>query len=50
MRIVEDCLKDIRIILRKKPLNFKINPEIKHIIDDTKVSLDGIRADLRNIK
>lgn len=50
IRIVEDCLKDIRIVIRKKPLSFKVNPEIKHIIDDTKVSLDGIKADLRNIK
>jgi len=31
-------------------LNFKVNQEIKQIIDDTKISLDALRADLRTIK
>lgn len=32
---VEECLKDIRIILKKRPLNFKVNLQIRQIIDDT---------------
>jgi hypothetical protein len=50
IRAVDDCLKDIRVILKKKSLNFKVNAEIKHIIEDTRISLDGIRADLKTIK
>ena len=50
IRAVEDCQKDIRSILKKRPLNFKVNQEIKQIIDDTKISLDAMRADLRTYK
>ena len=47
---IDDCLKDVRIILKKKPLNFKINPQIKQIIEDTESSLIAVRKDLANIK
>lgn len=46
----EDCLKDIRIILKKKSLNFKVNPQIKQILDDTDSSLAAVRKDLATIK
>lgn len=32
---VQDCLKDIRIILKKKPLSFKVNSQIREIINNT---------------
>jgi hypothetical protein len=38
------------MILKKKPLNFKINIEIMKILDDTKTGLDGIRKDLGIVK
>ena len=47
---IDDCLKDIRIILKKKSLNFKVNPQIKQIIDDTDSSLIAVRKDLATIK
>jgi hypothetical protein len=47
---IEDCLRDIRTILKKKPLNFKVNQQIKEIITDTEASLVAIRKDLATIK
>jgi hypothetical protein len=47
---VDDCLKDIRIILRKKPLNFKINPQIRQIVEDTESSLVAVRKEFVTIK
>ena len=48
--VIEDCLKDVRTILRKKPLNFKVNPQIKQLIEDTDSSLQAIRKDLLSVK
>lgn len=47
---IEDCLKDVRTILRKKPLNFKVNPQIRQLIEDTDSSLVAIRKDLVTVK
>lgn len=47
---IEDCLRDISTILKKKTLNFKINPQIKQIVDDTDSSLVAIRKDLVTVK
>jgi hypothetical protein len=44
--VIEECLKDIRSILKKKPLNFKINTQIKQIVEDTDSSLVSIRKEL----
>lgn len=48
--VIDDCLKDLRSILKKKPLNFKINPQIRQIIEDTDASLIAIRKDLVTVK
>jgi hypothetical protein len=47
---IEDCLRDIGSILKKKSLNFKINPQIRQIIEDTDSSLAAIRKDLVTVK
>jgi hypothetical protein len=47
---IEECLKDVRAILRKKPLNFKVNPQIRQLIEDTDSSLVAIRKDLVAVK
>ncbi len=33
--VIEECLKDIRSILKKKSLNFKVNNQIRQIVEDT---------------
>lgn len=32
IRVVEACLADVRAVIRKKPLNFKVSIEIKNIV------------------
>ena len=48
--MVELCLADIRAVLRKKPLSFKVNAEIKEVVENTKISLEGLRKHLRTVK
>lgn len=50
MAAVQDCTDDIRSILKKKSLNFKVNLPIKQIIEDTESSLIMVRKDLVGVK
>lgn len=50
MNAIDDCLKDVRTILRKKPLNFKVNPQMRQLIEDTESSLQAVRKDLTGVK
>lgn len=50
IRIVEDCLRDIRNLLRKKSLNFKVNKECNLLIEDTQTALDEMRKHCKTIK
>lgn len=48
--VIEECLKDIRSILKKKSLNFKVNNQIRQIVEDTETSIVAIRKEFAYIK
>lgn len=48
--VIEECLKDIRLILKKKSLNFKVNSQIRQIVEDTETSLVAVRKEFAYIK
>ena len=50
IRAVETCLSDIKAVLKKKTLNFKVNNEIRDIINETRMSVDALKKSLSTIK
>jgi len=46
---IQDCLNDVRSILKKQPINFKVNKQFTQIIEDTETSLSALGKSLLNI-